>query len=91
MLKILPLFDDDRTRQVVDEVIDILGAMDAALVDDAARPAFQQFVLARLGKRKKALGWAPPKQGDAGDDTLVRASVLRAMGELAEDDATLPR
>ncbi|MCW5837437.1 MAG: M1 family metallopeptidase, partial [Labilithrix sp.] len=58
MLRVLPAFDDDDTRQVVDQVVNILGAMSDTIVDDAARPAFRAFSLARLATRKKALGWA---------------------------------
>jgi hypothetical protein len=90
MLKILPAFDDDKTRQVVEVVVDILDAMDRMVVDDESRPAFRKFALARLAKRKKALGWRPPPKGDASsDDVLVRVSVLHAMGNIVEDEATI--
>jgi cytosol alanyl aminopeptidase len=111
MLKILPAFDGDDTRQVVDQVLHILGSMNETVVDDDARPAFRKFALARLAKRKQALGWgrtpsAKEKPGakaatstkpaastkptdGAGDDALVRGSVLLAMGNIVEDEATL--
>jgi alanyl aminopeptidase len=90
VLKILPSFDDDGARQVVDELVGILVSMNDALVEDASRAAFQKLVLARFGKRKKALGWTPKKdEASGGDDAMLRRSVLWTLGELAEDDATL--
>ena len=103
MLRILPAFDDDDTRQVVDQVVRILASMSDTVVEEDARPAFRKFSLARLAKRKKALGWAPapapaPANGKAGtktggdrsgDEALVRMSMLFAMGDTVEDDATL--
>lgn len=89
IVKLLPMFDDDNTRQVVDQIIGILWGADRALVDDDARPAFKKYVAARLTKRKKDLGWVPKSAGADADLALVRRSVLSAMGDLAEDDATL--
>jgi alanyl aminopeptidase len=89
IVKLLPLFDDDSTRHVVDQIIGILWGADRALVDEDARPAFKRYVAARLAKRKKDLGWLPKSAGPEADPALVRRSVLSAMGDLAEDDATL--
>jgi alanyl aminopeptidase len=91
MLKLLPLFDDDPARQVVEQIVAILNSMSLTLVEDAARPAFRKLVTARLAKRKKDLGWAPKKEeaGGSGDEAILRRTVMWAMGELAEDDATL--
>lgn len=92
MLKLLPIFDADPSRQVAEQVISILSAMSNVLVvDDDSRAAFQRFSLARLAKRKKDLGWLPKKDEAAGtgDDAILRRSVLWGMGDLAEDDATL--
>ncbi|MDB4933978.1 MAG: peptidase [Labilithrix sp.] len=91
MLKVLPLFDDDPARQVVEQITSILASMSLVLVEDDARPAFRKFVSARLAKRKKDLGWMPKKDEAAGggDDAILRRSVFFAMGDLAEDEATL--
>ena len=91
MLKLLPLFDDDSARQVVEQIVAILNSMSIVLVEDEARPAFRKFVTARLAKRKKDLGWLPKKDeaGGSGDESILRRSVLWAVGELAEDEATL--
>ena len=92
MLKVLPLFDDDPARQVVDQVAGILSGMSTVLVENEARPAFRKFVSARLAKRKKDLGWLPKKDEGAtgsGDEAILRRTVLSAMADLAEDEATL--
>ncbi|MBS2020314.1 MAG: ERAP1-like C-terminal domain-containing protein [Deltaproteobacteria bacterium] len=91
MLKLLPDFDDEPARQVVDQVVGILGSMSTVLVDDDVRPAFRRYAMARLAKRKKAIGWAPKKEeaSGSGDEAILRRTVLWAAGEIAEDDATL--
>lgn len=91
MLKVLPLFDDEPARQVVEQISGILSTMSIILVEDEARPAFRRFVAARMTKRKKELGWLPKEKeaASSGDDSMLRRSVLWAMGELAEDEATL--
>lgn len=91
MLKLLPSFDADPARQVVEEVSGILGAMSEALVAEEGRPAFRKYVAARFAKRKKDLGWLPKKQeaGGSGDEAMLRRAVLWAMGDLAEDETTL--
>lgn len=89
--RMLPAFDAETSRPLVEQVVTILDEMDLLLVEDAARPAFRRFVAARLGARKKALGWQP-KAGEAagaGDEAILRRTVLRAMGDLAEDETTL--
>jgi aminopeptidase N len=87
----LPLFDAETNRFVIDEVIDLLRGVDHALVADEVRPAFRRYVAARLGARKKALGWWPPSGHAEQDDdaALERRSVLWTMGELAYDASTL--
>ncbi len=103
MLRILPAFDDDDTRQVVEQVVGILGAMSDTVVDEDGRAPFRKFALGRLARRKKMLGWSPSKDAVAkpssaktpqkadtvGDEALVRRSVLMAMGDIVEDDTTL--
>jgi alanyl aminopeptidase len=95
MLELLPLFDAEPTRQVVEQIASILSSMSLVLVEPEARPAFRRFVTARLAKRKKDLGWLPrdsrdPKDVAArGDEAMLRRSVLTALGDIAEDEATL--
>jgi aminopeptidase N len=91
LLNLLPVFDGETNRFVIDQLIDVLDGVDRALVEDAARGAFRKYVTARLAARKRALGWWPPSGHEENDDdrALERRSVLFAMGELAEDSETL--
>jgi len=97
MLKVLAAFDDEPSRQVIELMVGILAGLSGALVEDEARPAFRKVVVARLAKRKKDLGWLPRKEeagaaasgAASGDENILRRSVLWAMGDLAEDEATL--
>ncbi|MDB4946251.1 MAG: Membrane alanine aminopeptidase [Labilithrix sp.] len=89
LLDVLAAFDDDPARQVVTQVVAALSMLDLTIIEDAARPAFRKMALARLASHKRRLGWLPKKDAPAGDDALLRRDVLWAMGELAEDDATL--
>lgn len=98
LLDLLAAFDGESNRIVVSEVIDVLRAVDQSLIDDATRPAFRKFVAARLVGRKRRLGWQgiagpkalTPADGLGDDDArLERQNVLRALGEIAADGATL--
>jgi aminopeptidase N len=90
LLGTLPLLDRETNRYVVEQVIATLQGMSDALVDDPARTAFRQYVAARLSGQKRTLGWEPDgAKPETDEQALLRRSVLFAMGELAEDDATL--
>lgn len=95
MLDLLPLFDDEPSRQVVEQITSILSSMSLVLVEPEARPAFRKYVTARFARRKKDLGWLPrqardPKDVAAQDDeAMMRRNVLAALGDVAEDEATL--
>jgi alanyl aminopeptidase len=90
LFDVLAAFDSETNRIVVDEVIGVLRAVDQTLVDDATRPAFRRYVTARLIARKHRLGWYALPGAPADDEArLERLSVLRALGEVAGDRATL--
>ncbi len=91
LLDLLPVFDGETNRFIVDEILDVLRGVDHALVEDDARTAYQKYALARLAGRKRALGWWPPNGREEEDDdrALERRSVLWALGEEANDEATL--
>jgi alanyl aminopeptidase len=87
-LATLPLFDGEKNRFVVDQILGALYSMNDALVEDAARPTFRKYAQARLDGRKKFFGWTPKKNEDE-ETGMVRRSVLYALAEIAEDDKTL--
>ena len=84
ILDVLPPFDAETVRQPATEAIGILSSM-SNLVDDDTRPAFKKFALARLEKRKKALGW----DGKTDDPRWSANPCSFAMADVAEDDATI--
>jgi cytosol alanyl aminopeptidase len=90
LLRILPAFDDETDRHVLEQITHILARTSDIVVTEEARPAFRKFALTRLAKRKKALGIAPPPKGDASyEDVLARRAIVLALADVAEDDATL--
>jgi len=88
LLDMLPTFDAEMNRNVVDQIASTLDGIDRALVDDDVRDAFQQWVAARMATRKASLGWEPLPNEDE-DRTIERRTVLWVSGELANDEATL--
>jgi len=88
LLDVLPLFDGDPNRLVVEEISHTLSEMDHALVGDDDRAAFRKYVAARFAGRKALLGWEAGKTEDD-DRALERRAVLHAMGSLAYDGSTL--
>jgi aminopeptidase N len=91
LLDMLPAFDAEGNRQVVEQIAGILQGLDLSLVDEEARAAFQRWVTARMTGHKASLGWEPsprePKDED--DRAMERRTVLGVMAELAKDPATL--
>jgi cytosol alanyl aminopeptidase len=90
LLDVLPSFDGENHPVVVDQIVDVLREVNAALVDASDREAFQRYVSARMAVRKGALGWEPGRGGQGEDDrALERRSVLGILGELGHDKRTL--
>jgi alanyl aminopeptidase len=97
LLEALRLLDGETSRLVLGEIVGVLRGVDDALVDAGSRDAYRSYVAARLGPRKRALGWEPapgarragadPRDDD--DSALERQSVIRALGEIARDPSTL--
>src|ERR1700722_16407203 len=59
LLDVLPRFDTENHRLVVEQLVGVLQDVDRTLIDDSDRPVFQRYVTARLAARKAALGWEP--------------------------------
>jgi cytosol alanyl aminopeptidase len=100
LLKILPAFDKDNERIVVEAVIGALGGMNDNVVDDDARAQFRAYAAARLGRQKTSLGFSAVSKDGAKEGvkdgakveeerTLLRRTVLFAMADLAGDAATI--
>ncbi len=88
LLEMLPAFDAEMDRNVVEQIASTLEGIDHALVDDDVRDSFRRWAGARMATRKASLGWEPaPNEDD--NRTIERRTVLWLSGELAYDDATL--
>jgi alanyl aminopeptidase len=88
LLRLLPSFDRETDSHVIEVEVEVLMAMNHALVEDKARPAFRTYVAARLAQSKRRLGWKP-RAGESEEDARARLKVLDALGEVARDPATL--
>jgi aminopeptidase N len=88
LFELLPLMDQDHERHVVQTVISILTGLSETSVSDAARPAFEAFVRARLEGHAR---FYARKKKPAEDDVLGKRAVEVAMGTLGNDTATNAR
>ncbi len=75
----------DDHRAVWDQVIASLTRLDRLALDRPERAALRAYARARLRPLFDRLGWDGSGAGDD-DDTLLRSSVISALGELGDHD-----
>ncbi|MBV9565991.1 MAG: M1 family metallopeptidase [Bradyrhizobium sp.] len=75
----------DDHRVVWDQVIGAFAALDHLARGDSGRPALQAYARARLRPVFDRLGWDVKGPGDD-DDTLLRARLIRTLGEYGDAD-----
>jgi alanyl aminopeptidase len=96
LLRLLPAFDGERERAVVDAELSVLAGVERQLVSEAARPAFAKYVTLRTVPHERGLA----KLGVAGTEgmtaeekeketMLARASLFSAASYLADDPEKL--
>ena len=88
-LELLPQFDRDTDRHVVEVVLGSLYGIRKSLIDEPALAAFRAYALARLAPHRQGGFEAPTKARESEERAILRRTVLEALGELAEDQATL--
>ncbi len=88
LLELLPLFDADHERHVVQTVIGVLSSLSDASVTDAARPAFEAYVRARLDGHARAY---TKKKKPTEDDILGKRGTDVAQVTLGNDPAAANR
>jgi aminopeptidase N len=101
-LEMLPAFDTETNRYVVEQIAGAMRGIDIALVEPEAREAFRRWVTTRMAGRKANVGWEDTRRSEAkdraqqefraqqdDDRTMMRGTVLWAMGEIAGDETTL--
>ena len=88
LLDVLPLFDADPNRFVLQQIAATLDAFEQAFVTPSEAVPFRRYVAARFAARKPLLGWEA-RPGEDDDRALARRAVLWTLGRLVRDDATL--
>ncbi len=75
----------DDHRAVWDQVINSLTRLNHLALGRAERPALQAYARTRLRPLFDRLGWDGSGSGDD-DDTLLRSSLVSALGEFGDDE-----
>jgi len=84
-LALIEAIDPDDRRAVWDQVIGALSSLNRLSRDRPERPALQAYARARLRPVFDRLGWEGSGSGDD-DTTLLRASLISALGEFGDQD-----
>src|SRR6185312_11777897 len=84
-LSLIDSLDIHDRRAVWDQVIGAFTQLDRLSRDRAERPVLEAYMRARLRPVFDRLGWDGSGSGDD-DDTLLRASLIRALGEFGDAD-----
>jgi aminopeptidase N len=87
VLRTLPVVDREKDRFVIGQELGVLYALSDSVVLDDTRPAFKRYVAARLVPHMKAIAARGTKRDES--SALLERSLVAALGELADDDATL--
>lgn len=75
----------ESSRVVIEAAISVLAEIDKTLVDATTRPRFVKLVHRILDPTRRRLGMPAPGKAEPQDTALLRASVLAALHDLAED------
>jgi aminopeptidase N len=84
VLDLLLAWKRERDREVVEQMVNVLEHVGDAVVDNAARPRFQELCTAVLLPIAQRLGW-DGRAGEDENDKLMRHGVLGALAILTDD------
>jgi puromycin-sensitive aminopeptidase len=87
-LHLLAGLHGEEDHVVLDEVVGRLSYLESRGVEEADRPAFQQWVRGLFAGAGAELGWET-RDGDDDETRLRRAAVLRALALVARDPAVV--
>ena len=87
-LELLAGLKNEADHVVLDEVVGRLGFLEHRAIDEADRPAWQDWVKGIFAGAGKELGWAP-REGEGDERKLQRAAVQRALALVARDPAAV--
>jgi len=88
-MRLVEAFADDSERVVVEESI-ALALKLYALVGEAERPLWRDWVRDVFGERARKLGWLP-QGGEDGETQLLRTALVPFVADDGEDEALLRR
>jgi hypothetical protein len=83
LTELLPAFDREESRPIVQEVVDVLEGLEELVDAGPPRERFQQFAADRLA-HQKALYFGP-RRPSKGQDQELRPEIFQALGNLAKD------
>ena len=85
VLRLVPQFNSDSNRFVVERAIQVAQAPRAHLVPDALLPNYARFVQKNFRARAKQLGWTS-KPDEADDARLLRPALLEFVATSGRDE-----
>jgi len=84
VLRLVPEFANDPTRQVVSMTAGVVAGLNSHLVPDGLRPDYERFVEAIFGARARQFGWIS-EPGESDDVRLLRSSIVPMVANEGED------
>ncbi len=81
---------NDRTRQVITQMIGRFEYIHSRLLTDQTKPAFEAWLRGYLNPVMEELGFAP-KPGESPEKAILRSRVFGALGNLGEDPAVIAK
>src|SRR4029077_8174457 len=88
LLDMLPAFDTETNRYVVEQIAGALRGIDVTLVDPETREAFRRWVASRMAGRKASVGWEDTRPSELKDRTQSQLQEYRAQ---QDDDRSMMR
>jgi puromycin-sensitive aminopeptidase len=83
-------FEAEPEQAIWSVIIGGLAALEHHALDEDARQAFEEFVRNLVGPALDRLGWQP-SAGESDLDRKLRGSLIVAMGNLGNDEATISK
>ena len=83
-------FGDEKEHAIWSAIIGGLGLLEHHALDEAVRPAFEDFVRGLVGPAASRLGWEPTA-GESDLERKLRGELIAAMGVLGHDTDTIER
>ena len=83
-------FRDEKEQAIWSVIVGGLASLEHHVLDEAVRPAFEEFVVGLTGPALERLGWEVSSD-DSDLDRKLRGLLIGAMGNLGHDQQTIER